>query len=263
MVDGLAAVELAALLLDPTPEPVTTGPDGWQPGRTPDSVSLLLDGVVDRSRQAVEFGRPLVGFARHRRRLFGRAGKRLETARALTRSLEAATSETGLNEQSSAGRRLASVWRPLADLKQIKQQFGTTVNDILLAVAAGGLRRFLERQSKTRGPLVIAHERSASPICRRGERGAGKSTPIPRHAAPGHAGVTARRTSLEHDRRDSASAAVAGSSWRHWTSSSAASSAVAPRPARTSGRLRARPRRPFAIAMKRSLDAADNRTTSR
>jgi diacylglycerol O-acyltransferase len=44
---------------------------------------------------------------------------------------------------------LASVRRPLADLKQIKQQFGTTVNDVVLAVAAGGLRRFLARGSKT------------------------------------------------------------------------------------------------------------------
>jgi diacylglycerol O-acyltransferase / wax synthase len=149
MVDGLAAVELAALLLDPMPEPVTTGPDAWQPGRTPDSVSLLLDGVVDRLRQAVELGAPLLGLARHPRRLFGLAGKGLQSARAVTRSLEAAASETGLNEPSSAGRQLASVRRPLADLKQIKQQFGTTVNDVVLAVTAGGLRRFLERQSKT------------------------------------------------------------------------------------------------------------------
>lgn len=149
MVDGLAAVELAALLLDPTPEPMTTGPDAWQAGRTPDSVRLLLDGVLDRLRQAVELGRPLMGLAQHPRRLFGLAGKGLQSARALTSSLEAAASETGLNEPGSAGRHLASVQRPLADLKQIKQQFGTTVNDVVLAVAAGGLRRFLERQSLT------------------------------------------------------------------------------------------------------------------
>jgi diacylglycerol O-acyltransferase / wax synthase len=68
--------------------------------------------------------------------------------RALSRSLEAATSETGLNEPISPGRHLAPVQRPLADLKQIKQRFGTAVNDVVLAVAAGGLRRFLERGSQ-------------------------------------------------------------------------------------------------------------------
>jgi diacylglycerol O-acyltransferase len=147
MVDGLAAVELAALLLDPTPDQMTAGPDGWQAGRTPDGARLLLDGVVDRLRQVGGLGRPLMGLARHPRRVFGLAGKGLQTARAVTRSLEAATPESGLNEPSSAGRHLASVQRPLADLKQIKQQFGTTVNDVVLAVAAGGLRRFFERQS--------------------------------------------------------------------------------------------------------------------
>jgi hypothetical protein len=78
MVDGLAAVELAALLLDPTPEPREAGPDAWRAGRTPDSVSLLLDGVVDRLRQAGGLGRPLVGLARHPRRLFGLAGNGLQ-----------------------------------------------------------------------------------------------------------------------------------------------------------------------------------------
>ena len=58
MVDGLAALELAALLLDPTPEPTKAGPDGWQAARTPHSASLLLDGVVDRFRQ--ESSRPAV-----------------------------------------------------------------------------------------------------------------------------------------------------------------------------------------------------------
>jgi diacylglycerol O-acyltransferase len=149
MVDGLAAVELAALLLDPTPEPMRAGPDAWQAGRTPDGVRLLLDGVVDRLREAGGLGRPLMGLARHPRRLLGLVGKGLQTARAVTRSLDAATPETGLNEPGSAGRHLASVQRPLADLKQIKRQFGTTVNDVVLAVAAGGLRRFLERQRRT------------------------------------------------------------------------------------------------------------------
>src|SRR5919108_1270897 len=35
MVDGIAAVELAALLLDPTPEPPPPEPDGWRPEPAP------------------------------------------------------------------------------------------------------------------------------------------------------------------------------------------------------------------------------------
>ena len=35
MVDGIAAVELAALLLDPTPEPMPSEEDGWRPAPMP------------------------------------------------------------------------------------------------------------------------------------------------------------------------------------------------------------------------------------
>ena len=36
MVDGIAAVELASLLLDPTTEPPPNEPDGWEPKPAPD-----------------------------------------------------------------------------------------------------------------------------------------------------------------------------------------------------------------------------------
>jgi WS/DGAT/MGAT family acyltransferase len=149
MVDGLAAIELAGLLLDPTSEAVKAGPDAWRARRTPDSISLMLDGLSDRLRRAVEFARLPIRLAEHPRRLFGLAGKGLQTARAVTRSLESATPDTMFNEPNSPGRHLASTRRPLGDLKRIKQHFGTSINDVLLAVATGGLRRFLKSQNQT------------------------------------------------------------------------------------------------------------------
>ena len=93
MVDGLAAVELAALLLDPTPEPLEAEPDSWEARRTPDGISLLLGGVVERLREAAELARLPVRIVQHPRRLFGLAGKGLQTVRAVSRSLEASTPE--------------------------------------------------------------------------------------------------------------------------------------------------------------------------
>ena len=148
MVDGLAAVELAALLLDPTPEPVQTEPDSWRARQAPDGIGLLLGGVVERLRRVAELGRLPVRLAQHPRRLFGLAGGGLQTARAVRRSLEAATPDSGFNGPSSAGRHLASAQRPLADLKRIKGRFQTTINDVVLAVAAGGLRSFLIQQNQ-------------------------------------------------------------------------------------------------------------------
>jgi WS/DGAT/MGAT family acyltransferase len=53
MVDGLAAVELATLLLDPTPEPGPDPQDGWRPQPAPGWTSLLARGLLERARRAL------------------------------------------------------------------------------------------------------------------------------------------------------------------------------------------------------------------
>jgi WS/DGAT/MGAT family acyltransferase len=49
-----------------------------------------------------------------------------------------------LNQPISALRHLAVSSRPLAQLRSIKQRHGTTINDVVLAVVAGAVRRFLQ-----------------------------------------------------------------------------------------------------------------------
>ena len=51
---------------------------------------------------------------------------------------------TSLNEPIGAHRRLGARRAPLQDLKQIKNALGGTVNDVVLAVAAGGFRDLLQ-----------------------------------------------------------------------------------------------------------------------
>src|SRR4051794_535177 len=57
MVDGVAAVELASLLLDPTPQTPSPEPDDWQPRPAPAPAALLVDGVLDRARDAFDLAR--------------------------------------------------------------------------------------------------------------------------------------------------------------------------------------------------------------
>jgi diacylglycerol O-acyltransferase len=149
MVDGLAAVELAALLLDATPETPDPGPEEWLAERSPGGVRLLLEGVAGRLEDALDLARLPIRFVQHPRRVFGLVGKGLQLGRAAARSAEPAASSTVFNEPNSARRHLASVQRPLADLKQIKRQFDATINDVVLAVASGGVRSFLIRQGET------------------------------------------------------------------------------------------------------------------
>src|SRR5918992_3029636 len=49
MVDGIAAVELAALVLDPQPEPPSEPADRWLPQPAPGRATRLMEGMVDRA----------------------------------------------------------------------------------------------------------------------------------------------------------------------------------------------------------------------
>lgn len=149
MADGLAAVELATLLLDGTPVPPPPGRDGWQSRRPPGAAALLTDGLVDRAKDVLDVARWPFGVARHPRQILGWAGHGRQSAQALKDSLRPAASATGLNESISPRRHLARTRRPLGDLKRIKTRFDTTVNDVVLAAASGGVRRFMQRRGES------------------------------------------------------------------------------------------------------------------
>jgi diacylglycerol O-acyltransferase len=149
MVDGLAAVELAALLLDATPDTPDPESETWQAEQSPGGVRLLLEGVAGRLEEGLELARLPTQLLRHPRRVFGLAGKGLQVFRAAARSAEPAASSMAFNEPNSSRRHLASVQRPLEDLKRIKRRFDASINDVVLAVASGGVRSFLVGQGET------------------------------------------------------------------------------------------------------------------
>jgi diacylglycerol O-acyltransferase len=149
MVDGLAAVELAALLLDGTPEPPEPEPETWRAAKSPGRLRLLLDGVAGRLAEGLEVARLPTQLLSHPRRAFGLVGRGLQLSRAAVRSAEPAASSMSFNEPNSPRRHLASVQRPLEDLKRIRRRFDTTINDVMLAVASGGVRSYLIGQGET------------------------------------------------------------------------------------------------------------------
>jgi WS/DGAT/MGAT family acyltransferase len=153
MVDGIAAVELASLLLDPTPEPLTGELDGWRAEPEPDGTRLLVRGARDRAREQLGLLRwPLRAAASPLRTAGELAGGAPRVARALERLLRAAPASP-LNQPLSPLRSLAWAQRPLDDLRELKRAYGTTVNDVLLAAVAGGARSFFARRGEEPIPL--------------------------------------------------------------------------------------------------------------
>ena len=153
LVDGVAAVELAAMLLDPEPDPEPIEPDGWRPAPTPDALTLAAGGVRDRASRQLGLMRAPVAAVSKPKRLFGFAEDARRAASALADSFGSPAPESPLNEPISSDRHVATVARPLGQLRDVSRRFATKLNDVLLAVSAGGMRRFLERRDEEPIPL--------------------------------------------------------------------------------------------------------------
>ena len=144
MVDGLATVELATLLLDGTPEPPPPEADGWRPADSPGPFKLFADGLASRAAQVVDVASLPLQAARHPRQALRAPALALEASWAL---VDAARPGAGLPpfvRPTSPLRHLAMARRPLSELKAIKSALGVSVNDVLLAAVAGGVREFLQ-----------------------------------------------------------------------------------------------------------------------
>lgn len=148
MVDGMAALELGSLLLDPTPEPEDFASHSASAAPQPSAEMLLARALRDRAAG----GLGLLGSSLRTLGSPARAGQQtaagaLRVARAVTNTLRAAP-ESNLNAPLSPLRRLAWVKRPFEDLQTVKRAFGTTVNDVMLTAVAGGVRSYMIRRGE-------------------------------------------------------------------------------------------------------------------
>jgi diacylglycerol O-acyltransferase / wax synthase len=148
MVDGIAAVELAGLLLDPTPEPEPPAPDSWLPAPTPAAFSRMARGFVDQVRGDFELLRLPGQLAASPGRALGVAAKGVGAAKAVASMLRPARPSPLINTGISPLRHLAIARRPLGDLKAIGRSHDATINDVVLAASTGGMRRILEHRAE-------------------------------------------------------------------------------------------------------------------
>jgi diacylglycerol O-acyltransferase len=148
MVDGIAAVELAALLLDPSPDPPPPEPDEWRPQPVPGTLDRVRGAATDLLRDGLELAAIPPKALGSPQRIMGTARRTARVVRAAAHSAAPAPIAHVLNEPISPYRHLALVHRPLSDLIEIKRRFGSTLNDVVLAVSAGGVRRFLEQRDE-------------------------------------------------------------------------------------------------------------------
>lgn len=144
LVDGISGVSVAGVLLDPEPEPAA-GSKGIAEMVAPAEESEESPGTLSRLRGAVSGG---VDAAVHPRRLLSVLSQSRALAETLVRDELIAAPHTSLNEAIGGTRRFTALDASLDSLKRVKRELGGTVNDVVLAATAGGLRRLFEHRGE-------------------------------------------------------------------------------------------------------------------
>jgi WS/DGAT/MGAT family acyltransferase len=168
-IDGVSGAELSASFLDLEPNPgprVYDGPE-WKPDRMPSDLELLTYAMATLS------GHPIAALRSARRVvetvLHVSERNKLPGVHAPPSPFSAP--RTPLNQAITPHRRVAFGDVGLDEVKAIKNHFGCKVNDVVLALSAGMLRRYLEAHGELPEDALVA----MVPISMRTEEQKGES----------------------------------------------------------------------------------------
>ncbi|HWT91912.1 MAG TPA: wax ester/triacylglycerol synthase family O-acyltransferase, partial [Solirubrobacteraceae bacterium] len=152
LVDGISGVDLMTMLFDLGEEPRETGGEAWHPRPEPSVAQLTATSLNDAARRVAQLPLKALGEVLRPTEAAERAR---ETAQGVGEVAWAALNpppDTPLNVRVGPHRRYAVTPASLEDFKAVKNAFGGTVNDVVLAVVAGALRAWLHsRGMRTEG----------------------------------------------------------------------------------------------------------------
>jgi diacylglycerol O-acyltransferase len=154
LIDGIAGVDLATVLFDlsPDPPPITNSGRPWEPHPEPGAARLIAAGLIGAVRTGVTLAEGAVDALAHPEHAVSRAREAAEGVGELVWAGLNPAPETPLNVPIGPHRRFVAVAAQLEDFKTVKNAFGGTVNDVILAIVAGALRSFLiSRGRRTEG----------------------------------------------------------------------------------------------------------------
>jgi WS/DGAT/MGAT family acyltransferase len=145
MVDGIAGADLLTILLSPVASGTVERPPHWLPRPAPSPSMLMRDRLAREASAARAAAAEVWRIARNP----SRAGKFTRYAAGIWQALGLGVRpapDSPLNRPIGPHRRFAWFSVDLRDVKEVKNQLGATVNDVVLATVAGALRRFLLRR---------------------------------------------------------------------------------------------------------------------
>lgn len=151
-VDGASGAGLLVHLFDLARDaPSATAPGRASSNPVPSDQALVRGAI----RSQLEKPEKFVRLVRHTAQAISGLIQRQRDPEATHGATPLTAPRTHFNAAVTAKRDVAFVRVPLEDIKTVKRAFGTTVNDVVLAICAGALRRYLlGRHALPRDPLI-------------------------------------------------------------------------------------------------------------
>jgi WS/DGAT/MGAT family acyltransferase len=162
--DGVGGDALLLAVLDPTPRarPVPPAPR-WDPDPLPGGLSLLARSAAALGRRPARAARLGASLLRHAPGIAAAAVQRLPLPQPLRGPRDGVVRpglrapQTPFNAPITPHRRVAFADLPFDDVVEIRRRAGGTVNDVVMAICAGALRRWLvDHDALPDAPLVVA-----------------------------------------------------------------------------------------------------------
>ena len=170
MVDGVAGSELLGLILDAEPDPPEIEEPAWVPTLPPARWELAVEAVAGMMTSPFEVGRLIRAQTRLPRRLLTEVNETIGVLRSAATTMRTPSSPS-LNGPIGPHRRWVPAKVSVDDIKEVRNKYGGTFNDVVLAVVSGGYRDLLlKRGESTELPL-----RSLVPVSVRARDERGKA----------------------------------------------------------------------------------------
>jgi WS/DGAT/MGAT family acyltransferase len=153
LVDGVSGVDIATVLFDVKPVPEPSRPEHeWIPAPEPSGAQLLAKDVEGLAGTPIRIARRLERVIEHPRAALVQLGEAAEALGEVGWNFANPAPDVPLNVPIGSYRRFEWVRSDLAQFKRIKDVLGGTVNDVVLTVVSGAMRRWLQaRGMRTEG----------------------------------------------------------------------------------------------------------------
>ncbi len=149
LADGVAGVGIMNVLLDPSPTPAKVAPrkQATEAQQSTDSVALLLDGMLESYQSFMQGALTAQSevLTLTRELLAGATKGQTEKLVHLVPELASPSDRLPFNQVVCRGpQKVAWGEIPMAEIKTIRENFGGTVNDVVLTVVTSTVRRYAE-----------------------------------------------------------------------------------------------------------------------